>query len=244
MSKRKQPAPAARKKKQPTLTARGSGAASTAPEGLGVLSNYHIEWSMRTEGEDYYYGGHDFKRSIVTGKLVFGNGCDDKDEEEAGLIFVTQYRMHYMGNNGINKAIIFDETQEGMDLYQAVIADADDGFEEEFQGDLQVVERMLVYPAHRGHGLGLFMLEAADNVINGHMSLQVLKPYPLQFERDDKDYGFPTPPGGGREKAVKAACAKITAYYGRLGFAAKGQTGYMLRWNGFQLPSLSQAMRK
>jgi hypothetical protein len=237
----------------------GGAAAATAPEGIGNLDHYHIDWSIRTEGSDPEHGGHDFKRSRVTGKLVFTTPSklvfsaealeEECETEVAGSICMTQYRMHYMCNNGINKFQIFDETQEGMEVYQSVVEGLEDSCDDVAQGDIQVIERVVTDPAHRGHGLGLFMIEAADTVINGHMSAQILKPFPLQFERSGtkKDYyGFPEPPGGPteeREAALAAAQAKIGAHYGRLGFKRVGETGFMLRWNGFQQPSLDQARR-
>lgn len=55
-------------------------------------------------------------------------------------------------------------------------------FDETTIGDLLVIERVVVDAAHRGHGLALFMIEAADSVINGNMSACIVKPFPLQFE--------------------------------------------------------------
>ena len=178
--------------------------ASAAPEGVGNLDRYSIEWSMRTDGADTYL----LARTEVKGKLVFSVEPDNGDAEtevEVGSITATQYRMHHICNTcgGIQRMFgLFDETQEGMDLYVAVVKSWEDGFAEEMQGDLQLINRMVVDPAHRGHGLGLFMLEAADVVVNGHMSAQIMKPFPLQFEAHShynnygrNNYGFPEPPG-------------------------------------------------
>jgi hypothetical protein len=115
-----------------------------------------------------------------------------------------------MDNNRIDKFDVFSDTSRGgEDIYRAWCSwrDGEDGdsFDGTMEGDLQVVERFTVEPAHRRHGLGLFMLEAADNVINGHMSMQVLKPFPLQFERSSlaagNNYGFPGTGAG--EAAIK-----------------------------------------
>jgi len=124
----------------------------------------------------------------------------------------------------------------------------------EGQGGLRLFERMVVALAHRGHGLGLFIIEAADTVINGHMSAQIVKPFPLQFESNagfgfpaqtSESYGFPDPPGEteGLETAFLDAQAKICSYYARLGFQKHGNQ-FMLRWNGYKNPPLRQAMRK
>jgi|Transcript_24011 hypothetical protein len=80
------------------------------------------------------------------------------------------------------------------------------------------------------------------------MSLQVVKPFPLQFEGrpprggGDRNYGYPAPPSDGqgtRQAALAAAQAKLKDHYLKLGFAHEGE--YMLRWNGMANPSLSQA---
>ena len=185
-------------------------------------------------------------------------GFTDDDYEEykaVGEIKVTQYRMHYIENNGVNKFELFDETNEGLELYQTVIKPMldSDWLDETLQGDLQLVTHLAVDSAHRGHGLGLFMLEAADNVINGHMSAQAIKPWPLQFDLilgRSNNFGFPDPDpsyfagnglSGDAKVAFDAARAKISAYYSRLGF--KQITGdWMFRWNGRANPTLSQAM--
>lgn len=133
-------------------------------------------------------------------------------------------------------------------------------------GDLQVINRVVVDPAHRGHELGLFMIEAADAVVNSHMSAHIIKPFLLQFEqRDSCSYDFPEPPGKTEGFAVSVAPhpareaaklarqeqatlhtgkTKIRAHYAKLGFKMHGSTEYMLQWNGFRRPSLDEAMRK
>lgn len=165
--------------------------------------------------------------------------------------------MHYMGNNGVDKFEVFDTTQEGMEVYNAVVHSAEEDFDEEMQGDVLVVERMVVTPAHRGHRLGLFMIEAADTVINGHMSACIIKPYPLQFEGGES-YGFPLspelesmrfplPPESESmqtyERAFEAARAQLITYYSRLGFHQHENTRYMIRWNGYNHPDLDRAMK-
>ena len=131
-----------------------------SPEGIGDLKHYHIEWSTRTYGLDSEHGGHDFKRSNVTGQLVFvEDPCKHHGASVVGSISITQYRMHYMNDYGISMIEVFDETQDAMEMYEAVLDDERDGYNYEMmQGDVQVVQRIEVDPAHRGHGLGLFVL--------------------------------------------------------------------------------------
>jgi hypothetical protein len=77
-------------------------------------------------------------------------------------------------------------------------------------------------------GLGLFMIEAADAVINGQMSLCVIKPFPLQYEEQGPDPVLPP-----------AAEAKLRAHYTRIGFApCPNGSKWMMRWNGRQHPDI------
>jgi len=62
------------------------------------------------------------------------------------------------------------------------VRDLDEGFTGEGQGDEQVIKRMVVNASNRGHRLGLFTIEAANEVVNGNLSVQIVKPFPLQFE--------------------------------------------------------------
>jgi len=224
---------------------------AATPRGVGDLDNYSIRWSMETTGRDHEHGGNDFKRIEVTGKLMFEEPDGESDKEEVGTIKATQYRLHYIGNTGADAFEIFDTTQEGMEVYNAVVGPLMDDFGEEMQGDALVIELIEITPAHRGHRLGLFMIEAADTVINGNMSACIIKPFPLQFEGGTNTHGFPAPPGQSdsesnnrpsRQEALEAAKAKLRAFYCRLGFHQHDRTAYMIRWNGYNHPSLDNAM--
>lgn len=60
-------------------------------------------------------------------------------------------------------------------------ASGDLDLEEMLGNDILYVREMYVDHSFRGVGLGLFMLNAADKVINSRTSITVLKPTPLQF---------------------------------------------------------------
>ena len=229
----------------------GGQSDTSTEEGVGEFENYLIDWSMRTHGEDSHIGGKDFKRVEVKGKLIFNEGECGDDGVEVGSISLTQYRMQYIRNNRISAFEVFDETQEGCDVYEAIVREGLEGGDGDFEGDIQVINRVEVKPAHRGHGLALFMIEAADSVINGDTSLCILKPFPLQFEKrmtkeSSSSYGYALPPPSStedeRQAAQDAAMKKIKAYYARLGFEGKGE--YMRRWNGWgDFPTIEQAMQ-
>jgi hypothetical protein len=104
------------------------------------------------------HGGHDFKRSNVTGQLVFvEDPCEHHGASVVGSISITQYRMHYMGHNGISMIEGFDETHNAMQMYEAVLddeRDRDDYNCEVMQGDVQVVQRIEVVLPTVGTGSG------------------------------------------------------------------------------------------
>lgn len=56
------------------------------------------------------------------------------------------------------------------------------------QNDCVFIENLHVKKEYRGHGLGLFMIDAAINVVNSAMSLTLIKPYPLQYDDENRDY--------------------------------------------------------
>ena len=212
------------------------GSGSDVERFIGDLSFYHINWSICTYGKDYHMDGPDFKRSNMTGKLMFNGEPPDVQGTEVGFIAVTQYRMHYITDNEIDMLEVFDETDEAYNAYTAIVSRWDnlcfEADESNGDSDLQVVERVTVDPAHRGHGLGLFMIEAANKVLNGHLSAQVIHPFPLQYEHGER-----------HDEAFAPSLAKLRNHYGRLGFEPVENTEFMLRWNGAHgQPSLDQAM--
>ena len=62
------------------------------------------------------------------------------------------------------------------------------------QGECVYVEDIKVDEKFRGLGLGLFMLDQVDKVVNDRMSLLLLMPYPSQYNQsfsDDKPWNAP-----------------------------------------------------
>ena len=107
------------------------------------------------------------------------------------------------------------------------------------QGDAVYIDSLHVYKEYRGLGLGLFLIDAAVNVINSQMSLTLINPSPLQhfdFHDDShpNDYHIKGSYAQDRNKLIK--------YYSKLGFK---KIGNMLGvWNGYVLPDLITAEPK
>lgn len=117
-------------------------------------------------------------------------------------------------------------------------------------GDVLYIERVDVDEAYRGLGLGLFLIDMADRVINSYMSLCLMIPYPLQWLRRERrawEQYSTSPVSAELEEAriqdvaqFEAAQAKIAAHYKLLGFRRlkHGETEFMGRWNGEMLPRI------
>lgn len=125
------------------------------------LQNYEIEWAASTNGEDAHLGGLDLKRMAVTGTLIYEESCGEKRRLEVGVIKCVRLNCHWVGNNGWNLKEVMSETQSLQKMSEIWFEHSD---EEKTAGDLLVIDLVRIHPAHRGHGLGLFLIEAADSV--------------------------------------------------------------------------------
>lgn len=106
--------------------------------------------------------------------------------------------------------------------------------------NLLILDRLIVYPEHRGHGVGLLALRALIQRLRVGVGLIAMKPFPLQYEAkfldesdaDERkrlgleDFKLPQP----------KATAKLKKYYGRLGFKTVPRTEYMVRSVELPLP--------
>lgn len=96
-----------------------------------------------------------------------------------------------------------------------------------------ILDRLVIYPAHRGHGVGLLALRALMHRFRSFAGLVVMKPYPLQFEASARDESI----GLSREHWAldsyklkqPAATARLRRHYAKLGFTHVPRTDYMVR---------------
>ncbi|KAF0718802.1 Aste57867_1479 [Aphanomyces stellatus] len=119
------------------------------------------------------------------------------------------------------------------------------------------VDEIKVALAFRKCGLGLFLLDQADAVLNDCSSLCVLSTFPLQFVRPnladmpwtDFDDDATIPPKIAAAKAAydakfDSACSKIDQHFMRLGFRRLelGDAKYLGRWNGHVHPKATDVV--
>ena len=96
---------------------------------------------------------------------------------------------------------------------------------------------------YRGHGLGLFMVDAAVNVINSDMSLTLLKPFPLQHESRNTSNDYQS-----TDIPLEIAKKKLVDYYKKYGFAEVELLGEGVEvkllgiWNGYRIPELTDVV--
>jgi GNAT superfamily N-acetyltransferase len=96
-----------------------------------------------------------------------------------------------------------------------------------------MLERLVIFPEHRGRGVGLTVLRTLIERYRMGMGLIAMKPYPLQYEffREDEVEDIPRAVLGLDlfHGSHAASTKKLKAYYGRLGFKNVPRTGYMVR---------------
>jgi GNAT superfamily N-acetyltransferase len=154
---------------------------------------------------------------------------------------------------------VFDSAQQTMDLFEDLFdVDTDElkmrvaeiafGTGYAISSNVLLFDRLVIYPAHRGRGVGLLALRALMHHFRSFAGIMVMKPFPLQFEGS-----APTELSGlGREnwalenfkKKRPAATARLRRHYAKLGFAHVPRTDYMVRDPLEQLPEADDLLSK
>ncbi|MBW2672475.1 MAG: hypothetical protein JRD89_03545 [Deltaproteobacteria bacterium] len=83
------------------------------------------------------------------------------------------------------------------------------GLDDHWGGNILIVHHVKLDEGHRGRGLGLAVIHTLVRRYGADRELVVMKPFPLQFSHKVTQ---------DNEGEFKAAVAKLTAYYKRLGF--------------------------
>ncbi len=204
------------------------------------LQGYHIDWVLRTCEEDSDIGGYDFKRTEVKGFLKFNPADDilDFEERTVGVIEIVKYHLHYIGNHAGGRNALRDlmEMEDDDDILDTILLDF--RLKKETMGDLIIIEKVEIEENHRGKYLGLWLVEAADAVINSYMSLCVLYPRPL-YKRNMMAWSIEEKRL--QESEFRKGKEKLQRYFSRLGFKSHGRD-FMIRWNGYVHPSLDNAL--
>jgi GNAT superfamily N-acetyltransferase len=115
--------------------------------------------------------------------------------------------------------------------FRASVTRAVCGDESIWRPNLLILDRLAVYPEHRGQGVGLLAIRGLIERFRMGIGLIVMKPYPLQFESE------PTSPKDVETRrrlglddfrmGYKPALAKLRSYYATLGFRCIPRTSLM-----------------
>lgn len=231
------------------------------------LDNYLHHYSGKLLYEDNYdydaeaepvVAGRIEATIILPGNIVDSGGdvydvCDEKSEElsRVGLLY-----NRLFGSEDYSKEKLFLQSRDGNSSgsHVELINDVGDG-DEITQGSILYIDKIVVEESFRGLGLGLFLLDHADKVINSSMSLCLLIPYPLQYEGNQNhpwdsfrrcDVGTIPPEIAAAKSAFEAAfkpsVEKLRQLYALLGFRTlkHGKNEFMGRWNGYVSPSIKR----
>jgi len=208
-----------------------TGSRTTNEAKRNILAS--IEFAVRASLHGEYVDA-DFVHSIL-GKISAkseGRG----DEEDVGYIKASLVQFGEALDHGISTARLGDGIDGNIAEYWELLFDLDTGcWKEEVQDeyeasgcDLLIIDCMEISPKFRGKGVGRIAIDRTIDIFGPGCGLVACKPWPLQFTpafaRDQSALKRLKAPGVGRDEAVR----KLRAYWSRLGFWPRGETGIYL----------------
>ncbi|WP_426307780.1 hypothetical protein ACN9MJ_10495 [Acidovorax facilis] len=159
-------------------------------------------------------------------------------------------------NEGVHPFDVFDSDSKTAPYYRALfraqswsgadfrkpVLQAIYGDDEPWRPNLLILDRVTVFPEHRGRRAGLVAIRGLIERFRMGIGLIVMTPFPLQFEAE------PHTPGGWEERSrlkldefgvgYDKALAKLRSYYATLGFRTIPRTRLMGLAADHKLPTL------
>ena len=139
------------------------------------------------------------------------------------------------------RALFRQQSWSGADFRKPVLQ-AIYGDDEPWRPNLLILDRVAVFPEHRGRGAGLLAIRGLIERFRMGIGLIVMTPFPLQFEAE------PHTPAGWEERSrlkldefgmgYDKALAKLRTYYATLGFRTIPRTRLMGLAADHKLPTL------
>jgi len=207
----------------------GSGTTNEARRKIVASIEFAVRASLHEE-----YVDADFVHSIL-GKIS-AKSEDPGDAEDVGYIRASLVQF----GEAIDHAISTERLGDGIDAniaeYWELLFDLDTGcWKEEVQDeyeasgcDLLIIDCMEISPKFRGTGVGPIAIDRTIDIFGPVGGLVACKPWPLQFTpafaRDRKALNRLKAPGVGQGEALR----RLRAYWSRLGFWPRGDTGIYL----------------
>jgi hypothetical protein len=207
----------------------GSKTTNEAKRNIVASIEFAVRASLREENVDA-----DFVHSILG--RISAKSEDRGDEEEVGYIKASLVQFGEAMDHGISTERLGDGIDGNIAEYWELLFDLDTGcWKEEVQDeyeaagcDLLIIDCMEISPKFRGTGIGPTAVDRTIDIFGSACGLVACKPWPLQFTpafaRDRKALNRLKPPGVGQGEAVR----RLRAYWSRLGFWPRGETGIYL----------------
>ena len=192
-----------------------------------------IEFAVRASLHQQYVDA-DFVHSIL-GKIS-AKSEDQGNEEEVGSVKASLVQFGEAMDRGISTDRLGDGIDGNIAEYWELLFDTDTGcWKEEVQDeyeisgcDLLIIDCIEVSPKFRGTGVGPIAVDRTIDIFGPGCGVVACKPWPLQFTpafaRDRKALNALKAPGVGQGEAVR----RLRAYWSRLGFWPRGETGIYL----------------
>jgi len=205
------------------------GATNEAKRNILASIEFAVRASLREE-----YLDADFVHSIL-GKIS-AKSEDRGGEEDVGYIKASLVQFGEAMDHGISTDRLGDGIDGNIAEYWELLFDLDtDCWKEEVQDeyeasgcDLLIIDCMEISPKFRGTGIGPIAVDRTIDIFGPVCGLVACKPWPLQFTpafaRDRKALNRLKAPGVGQGEAVR----RLRAYWSRLGFWPRGETGIYL----------------
>ena len=192
-----------------------------------------IEFAVRASLHEEYVDA-DFVHSIL-GKIS-AESEDRGNAEDVGYIKASLVQFGEAMDHGISTERLGDGIDGNIAEYWELLFDLDTGcWKEEVQDeyeatgcDLLVIDCMEISPKFRGTGIGPIAVDRTIDIFGSACGLVACKPWPLQFTlafaNNRKTLNRLKAPGVGQGEAVR----RLRAYWSRLGFWPRGETGIYL----------------
>jgi hypothetical protein len=192
-----------------------------------------IEFAVRASLREEYVDS-DFVHSILG--RISAKSEDRGNEEDVGYIKASLVQFGDAMDHGISTERLGDGIDGNIAEYWELLFDLDTGcWKEEVQDeyeasgcDLLIIDCMEISPKFRGTGVGPIAVDRTIDIFGPVCGLVACKPWPLQFTpafaRDRKALNRLKAPGVGQGEAVR----RLRAYWSRLGFWPRGETGIYL----------------
>jgi len=194
------------------------------------LPDLRLEYSgsarlERIEPDDYCLEHHC--------KILVSDPRDDGAELDVGELDVIHAQFGLAVNNGVSWIDVLDAHSEGASEYCSLLENNStwkDDVGDVGNLDLLILERCIVRPEFRGHGLGLLAAKCAIDAFGESCGVVAVIPFPLEFAGfEDPNW---VPPAGvsaeNKKQAFSAAKTKLEMYWSRLGLTPYNERIWIL----------------